>query len=237
MWLVRIGSAGNLLWERSIGGANPYGSSANDVAPTPDGGFITAGETFNDIGGDKTVPWLGSGDGWVVKLRSESDSCDDDNDGVLNDRDQCPNTPAVAVVNAQGCSVAQLCPCHGPWRNHGEYVQCVMNHAWEFYRHGLINEHERQAIIRAAVRSDCGRNHDREAVRIHLCPQTREECQRDGIRVVLSGDVAGEHIIESSTDLINGSPVEAGKVTVIGDEILFPVAPNVAARFYRIRTQ
>jgi alpha-tubulin suppressor-like RCC1 family protein len=162
---------------------------------------------------------------------------DDDNDGVPNDRDQCPSTPAGAVVNAQGCSIAQLCPCDGPWGGHGEYVQCVMDHAWGFYRQGLIDEHERRAITRAAARSDCGSGQEREPVRIHLCPQTREECQRDGLRIVLSGDAAGEHIIESSTDLINWSPVEAGKVTVIGDEIVFPVASDVAARFYRIRIQ
>ena len=29
---------------------------------------------------------------------------DDDGDGVANDADQCPNTPAGESVNAQGCA-------------------------------------------------------------------------------------------------------------------------------------
>lgn len=34
------------------------------------------------------------------------ESSDDDNDGVSNDRDQCPGTPAGAIVDAQGCETA-----------------------------------------------------------------------------------------------------------------------------------
>jgi hypothetical protein len=110
-----------------------------------------------------------------------------------------------------------------------------MEHAWEFYRLGLINENERKAITRAAVRSDCGKSNPLgEPVSIHLCPQTREECERDGMRVVLSGDAPGGHVIESSTDLLHWTAVETGDTTVIGDEILFPIAPHVPARFYRV---
>mgnify|MGYP002016809616 CR=1 FL=1 len=35
-------------------------------------------------------------------------SLDDDEDGVINDVDQCPGTAAGASVNADGCSISQL---------------------------------------------------------------------------------------------------------------------------------
>ncbi len=39
---------------------------------------------------------------------------DQDNDGVLDANDQCPNTAPAAVVNANGCSDAQLTPKLNP---------------------------------------------------------------------------------------------------------------------------
>jgi hypothetical protein len=82
---------------------------------------------------------------------------DADQDGVPDSRDRCPNTPLGEVVNAEGCSVWQLCPCEGPWRNHGDYVGSVMATAGQFYRAGLLTLEQRVAIIREAARSACGR--------------------------------------------------------------------------------
>jgi len=82
---------------------------------------------------------------------------DNDRDGVPDARDECPNTPTGTVVNAQGCSIAQLCPCDGNWRNHSEYVRCVIDRAWDFYRAGLIDRRERNVAVATAARSDCGR--------------------------------------------------------------------------------
>jgi hypothetical protein len=235
-WIVRLDARGNQIWDQSFGGDGS--EDLRSMRPTPDGGLILAGSSTSGATGNKTTGSFGRDDWWIVKLAPPSeDDCDRDrdDDGVPDDRDQCLNTAVGAVVNAQGCSIAQLCPCDGPWRNHGEYVDCVMEHAWEFYRLGLINENERKAITRAAVRSDCGKSNPLgEPVSIHLCPQTREECERDGMRVVLSGDAPGGHVIESSTDLLHWTAVETGDTTVIGDEILFPIAPHVPARFYRV---
>ena len=47
---------------------------------------------------------------------------DDDHDGVPNDKEVCPETPAGEVADTSGCSINQLCPCNGPWKNHGAYV-------------------------------------------------------------------------------------------------------------------
>jgi hypothetical protein len=162
---------------------------------------------------------------------------DADSDGVADDRDRCSNTAAGAIVNADGCSIAQLCPCDTPWRNHAEYVRCVMRRAWEFYREGLINADQRRAITRAAVDSSCGRRQPpgRETPLIHVCPQTGQECNREGVRVVVSGDIAGPVVIETSADLINWRPVAALEAALVGDEIVFPMDSKVRARFYRVR--
>jgi hypothetical protein len=143
-WLVALDAQGAKLWDQTVAGG-----IQSDVEQTSDGGFVMAGDSFH--GGETLV------DGWVLKLGPGRVTCDNDGDGVPNDRDQCPNTPANAVVNAQGCSIAQLCPCEGPWQNHSEYLQCVMERASDFFDQGLIDENERKQITRAAAKSDCGK--------------------------------------------------------------------------------
>ncbi|WP_418315813.1 hypothetical protein [Piscinibacter sakaiensis] len=81
---------------------------------------------------------------------------DADGDGVDDAQDQCPATPAGAVVNAAGCSIGQLAACDGDWRNHGEYVSAVVAAAQLFRTEGLIAPNEYGAIVSAAARSSCG---------------------------------------------------------------------------------
>ena len=87
------------------------------------------------------------------------DACDadDDNDGVPDGADLCPGTPAGEVVNTSGCSIAQLCPCNGPWKNHGEYVSCVTHTSQDFENAGLITNQQRAAIVSQAAQSSCGK--------------------------------------------------------------------------------
>jgi hypothetical protein len=82
---------------------------------------------------------------------------DADGDGVPEHQDQCPDTPPSTVVDAAGCSIGQLCPCDEPWRNHGQYLRCVIQTALRFYREGLITRAEAHAIIHDAACSDCGK--------------------------------------------------------------------------------
>jgi hypothetical protein len=56
-----------------------------------------------------------------------------------------------------GCSVSQLCPCDGQWKNHGAYVSCVAHATNDFVAAGLITEEEKDAIVSAAGSSDCGK--------------------------------------------------------------------------------
>lgn len=81
---------------------------------------------------------------------------DDDGDGILDGADACPETPAGTVVNADGCSIAQLCPCNNPWKNHGAYVSCTAHASEAFVEAGLITDEEKDAIMSAAGGSSCG---------------------------------------------------------------------------------
>ena len=91
------------------------------------------------------------------EIRGQILSLDSDNDGVPDYLDQCPDTRAGAVVDANGCSIDQLCPCEGPWRNHGEYLNCLRAVAAQFAQDGLITAAEAKLLLRQAASSDCGR--------------------------------------------------------------------------------
>jgi streptogramin lyase len=87
---------------------------------------------------------------------------DDDGDGVPNDRDQCPGTPAGAIVDANGCSLEQIVPCSGPasggvWRNHGQYVSAFAAAAKLFQVQGLITDAQFDELVSAAAGSQCGK--------------------------------------------------------------------------------
>ena len=83
---------------------------------------------------------------------------DSDLDGVWDLFDECPDTPPGDVVDVDGCSISQLVPCDGRWKNHGEYVTHVVRAAAHFEREGLISHAEAQVIVSEAARSDCGKS-------------------------------------------------------------------------------
>jgi hypothetical protein len=102
---------------------------------------------------------------------------DSDQDGVWDLLDQCPDTPAGATVDGHGCSIEQLCPCDGPWKNHGEYVKCVEGVASVFLQEGRITEAQRRGIVEGAASSGCGKqpppaHHSgiRGQTSIYICP-------------------------------------------------------------------
>jgi hypothetical protein len=84
------------------------------------------------------------------------DEGDADQDGVDDCIDECDNTPAGDIINAQGCSVADLCPCENAWKNHGAYVNCVDNTTAVFVNAGLMTESMKDVIITEAAESACG---------------------------------------------------------------------------------
>jgi len=80
---------------------------------------------------------------------------DSDDDGVLDDGDQCPGTPAGAIVDASGCSgpqgIERACPAGSAWKNHGAYVSCVAHAANAARDAGLITGEEHGEIVAAAA--------------------------------------------------------------------------------------
>jgi len=87
---------------------------------------------------------------------------DGDGDGVPDSEDSCLDTMVGAVVDAHGCSIDQLVPCAGPqsggvWKDHGEYVQAVIDTAEAFQAAGLITQEQKDRIVATAAASDCGK--------------------------------------------------------------------------------
>jgi|SaaInlStandDraft_4_1057021.scaffolds.fasta_scaffold05473_4 hypothetical protein len=68
LWVSKIDSTGNIIWERSLGNNDGVSSYIFYGNPTNDGGCVAIADIFSQ-GGDITN-WYGGYDGWLVKLDS-----------------------------------------------------------------------------------------------------------------------------------------------------------------------
>ncbi len=68
IWLVKIDSIGNKIWDKRIGGSGF--DKLRDMVATPDGGFILAANSSSGVSGDKTAADFGLSDYWVIKIDS-----------------------------------------------------------------------------------------------------------------------------------------------------------------------
>jgi hypothetical protein len=136
-------------------------------APRPTAPPLFAGDLQSWIRNDNLAPdWLRigtdiTGQGPFNAAFSLTGETDTDLDGIADSADQCPGTPAGAIVDADGCSIDQLVPCDGPasggsWKNHGQYVSAVAQVVNEFLAEGLITEDEADQIMGQAAESRCG---------------------------------------------------------------------------------
>lgn len=117
---------------------------------------LTSSQTSELLGGKFYIN-IKSGAYPEGEVRGQILLVDTDEDGVPDYRDECPDTPAGPIVNSHGCSLEQLCPCDGPWRNHGEYVNRVRAATASFMNEGLVSAAQARSIIRHAAASSCGR--------------------------------------------------------------------------------
>lgn len=91
------------------------------------------------------------------------DACDtdDDNDGVTDGGDSCAGTAGGMLIIPNGCSSPQLlelvCSKVAPYRNHGQYVQCVAREAEQQVILGLITNADKDAIVATAATSGIGK--------------------------------------------------------------------------------
>jgi hypothetical protein len=112
------------------------------------------GDPFSMLNGSLAIA-IRASEGWG--LGAHLTPADTDRDGVPDYRDQCPGTRPDALVNSDGCSIDQLCPCDGHWTNHGEFVNCIKQVTADFLNAGLITPAERRTRIQQATTSDCGK--------------------------------------------------------------------------------
>lgn len=67
-WIVKTDSAGNKIWDKTLGG--DFDDISTDIKPTPDGGFVIGGYSQSGASFDKTDTLRGSYDYWIVKIDS-----------------------------------------------------------------------------------------------------------------------------------------------------------------------
>ncbi|MFI5172937.1 MAG: T9SS type A sorting domain-containing protein, partial [Chitinophagales bacterium] len=65
IWVVKLNSSGNIIWQNSIGGNGADG--LRSIEQTADGGYILGGESTSGISADKAEASI-STDYWVIKL-------------------------------------------------------------------------------------------------------------------------------------------------------------------------
>ena len=65
-WVIKTDASGNKQWDRTFGGSGA--DYLHGAVQTSDGGYLLVGESFSDVGGDKSEPSRGSGDFWVIRL-------------------------------------------------------------------------------------------------------------------------------------------------------------------------
>jgi hypothetical protein len=153
-----VSSGGGLLRAQGL-------SAAGNSLVSVSGGSFTASGTSSNLGlivlDNAQVTLFGNGFnfplGPISAFTGTITGGDEDGDGVPDINDDCPGTPANEVVNENGCSIDQLCPCENPWKSHGQYVSCIARAAEDFVATGLITDAEKDASVAAAGPSSCGK--------------------------------------------------------------------------------
>ena len=72
--------------------------------------------------------------------------------------DQCQLTGIGEKVDILGCSVSDYCsPMSTLWKNHGQYVKCVVYVTDIFVEENILTEEEADLLVEAATHSDMGK--------------------------------------------------------------------------------
>jgi hypothetical protein len=68
-WMVKTDSLGNKQWDKVFGGTG-IEDDFRKISQTADGGYLLAGTSYSNMGGDKTENNLGNEQTWIVKTDS-----------------------------------------------------------------------------------------------------------------------------------------------------------------------
>jgi hypothetical protein len=66
LWVLRTDASGNKLWDQTFGGSSF--DALRSLQQIADGGFILGGYSQSRPGGNKTSPYFGNDDFWVIRL-------------------------------------------------------------------------------------------------------------------------------------------------------------------------
>ena len=67
-WIVKLDASGSQVWDQTYGGA--ASDFLQDMIATPDSGYVLAGSTSSNMGGDRTTDTNGGSDYWVIRIDS-----------------------------------------------------------------------------------------------------------------------------------------------------------------------
>lgn len=111
--------------------------------------------------------------------------------------------PITCPDDANG-AIALECPCDGetlpdesvvPWRNHGQYVRCVVQYRNQLRKAGCVTRQERRSIKRCAARSTCGK-----ADRVLCCISTTGTCDDVSLDGIPEGLCSNDEDLGCDTD-------------------------------------
>jgi hypothetical protein len=124
-WVVKVDSAGNKQWDKDFGGLDNEDELGN-IIQTVDTGYLFAGASYSDIGGNKTENNLADEQTWIVKTDSLGNkifdktiftNCHDEIGFAFQSSGGCYT---VMNYNFSGCTAGGY-KSEAPWNNSYDY--------------------------------------------------------------------------------------------------------------------
>jgi hypothetical protein len=131
-----------------------YGSDIVDMDPMDDRGEVLV--SYQGSGLYAIFDGSQAGSDNNGSIDQEDNQVDSDSDGIFDLNDACQTTSPGEIVDIDGCSINDLCPCEGQWKNHGSYVKCAAQESKSFVSEGLMSKAQKVVFVSITARSRCG---------------------------------------------------------------------------------
>jgi trimeric autotransporter adhesin len=122
------------------------------LKPSNPGGALPGPDWYGDSFGTSVAI---SGDTMVIGAFREASSARGVNGNQTDDT--AVQAGAAYIFDTIETGVQQICSCDAAWKNHGEYVQCVMEATSLLVARGMLTDAERRQIVQQAAESACGK--------------------------------------------------------------------------------